>query len=81
MAGSTFEVVWMCLVLAFMFVCLVNELVETDHVMATALTLCCVAKLVTVEEALAGFANEGLITVMVLYVVASGISHTGGLDW
>jgi membrane protein YqaA with SNARE-associated domain len=33
------------------------------------------------EEGLAGFANEGLLTVAVLFVVAAGISATGGLDW
>ena len=79
--GSTFEVVRMLLVLVFMTVCLVNEYVETDHVMVTALTLVTVAGLVTVEEAVAGFANQGVLTVMVMYVVASGITHTGGLDW
>ena len=36
---------------------------------------------VSVEEGLAGFANEGLLTVAVLFVVAAGISATGGLDW
>ena len=34
----------------------------------------------TPEEALAGFSNEGMITVGVLFVVAAGIRETGGLD-
>ena len=33
------------------------------------------------EEGIQGFANEGLLTVAALFVVAQGISSTGGLDW
>eukprot|EP00892_Ulva_mutabilis_P000905 jgi/Ulvmu1/10815/UM069_0051.1 len=36
---------------------------------------------ITVERALDGFANEGLLTVAVLFVMAAGISETGGLDY
>ena len=79
--SSVFEAVWMCLVLVVMFACLLSERVAPDLTMTLALTLCMVANIVSVEEAIAGFANEGLLTVMVLYVVASGVSHTGGLDW
>jgi di/tricarboxylate transporter len=32
-------------------------------------------------DALAGFANEGVITVGVLFVVAAGIRETGGMSW
>lgn len=32
-------------------------------------------------DALSGFANEGMITVAVLYVVGAGIRQTGGVDW
>ena len=38
------------------------------------------AGIVSVEEGLAGFSNEGLMTVATL-AVAAGISATGGLDW
>ncbi len=33
------------------------------------------------SDALAGFANEGVITVGVLFVVAAGIRETGGMSW
>lgn len=32
-------------------------------------------------EALAGFANEGMITIGVLFVVSAGIVETGGVSW
>lgn len=34
----------------------------------------------TPEQALAGFANEGVMTIGLLYVVAAGIKETGGMD-
>jgi len=78
---GVFSVVWMLVVLIVLFGMLVSEIVGPDLSMATALTMCTLGGLISVDEAVAGFSNEGLLTVMALYVVASGISHTGGLDW
>jgi hypothetical protein len=39
------------------------------------------ARIISVGEGLDGFANEGLMTVLTLFVVAEGISKTGALDW
>ena len=47
--------------------------------MLSALTACMCANIITVAEGLSGFANEGVLTVVVLFVVASGIQLTGGL--
>ena len=33
------------------------------------------------QDALAGFSNPGMITVAVLYIVVTGLSQTGGLNW
>lgn len=33
------------------------------------------------SDALAGFSNEGMVTVGVLYVVGAGVRETGGVDW
>ena len=64
-----------------MFVLLIFDLVYSDMVMILALLLLMLAQLVTVLEATMGFANVGLLTVLVLFIVAGGISKTGGLDW
>ena len=40
-----------------------------------------VSGVLTPAQALAGFANEGMITVGVLYVVVTGIRETGGIGW
>ena len=49
--------------------------------MVTALTLLMAAQIVSIPEALEGFANSGLLTVVVLFVVTEGITKTGALDW
>ena len=63
------------------FGCLLWDVIQPDHVMIGAVAVMMAAGVVSVEEGLAGFANEGLLTVAVLFVVAAGISATGGLDW
>ena len=63
------------------FGCLLWDVIQPDHVMIGAVAVLMAAGVVSVEEGLAGFANEGLLTVAVLFVVAAGISATGGLDW
>lgn len=49
-------------------------------VMMGALTLLITFGVLTGAEALAGFANEGLITVAAMFVVAAGINASGGAE-
>ncbi len=53
----------------------------TDMVMLAALAFLLIIGILDSKQALAGFANSGLITVAFMYVVAAGISNTGGLGW
>eukprot|EP00959_Pyramimonas_sp_CCMP1952_P273967 5726903-Pyramimonas_sp.AAC.1 len=48
--------------------------------MAGGLGVLMAASVIPIEDALAGFSNESLMTVVVLFIVAAGISDTGGLD-
>jgi hypothetical protein len=68
-------------VLLLSFIALVSDRVGADMVMVVALTLFMASGIVTIKEGLAGFSNEGVLTVMALFAVASGISKTGALDW
>eukprot|EP00815_Leptocylindrus_aporus_P010771 CAMPEP_0116064282 /NCGR_PEP_ID=MMETSP0322-20121206/8999_1 /TAXON_ID=163516 /ORGANISM="Leptocylindrus danicus var. apora, Strain B651" /LENGTH=1125 /DNA_ID=CAMNT_0003550225 /DNA_START=115 /DNA_END=3489 /DNA_ORIENTATION=- len=81
MAGETWEIAYMTCVLLFMFIALLSDRIGPDHVMLMALTLCMASGIITIEEGLEGFSNEGLLTVLALFVVAAGIGHTGALDW
>jgi hypothetical protein len=75
------EILYTCGVFLFMFVALLSDRVGADSVMMVALTAFMASKIISVEEGLAGFANEGVLTVLSLFVVAEGISKTGALDW
>jgi hypothetical protein len=49
-----------------------------DFVFAGLGTLYTLCGILTMREAAAGFANTGVLTVMALFVVAEGVSQTGG---
>ncbi|MDD2737615.1 MAG: SLC13 family permease [Methylomonas lenta] len=51
-----------------------------DMVLMLALTILSVAGVLDAKQALAGFSNEGLITVAAMFVIAAGISSTGGVE-
>lgn len=52
-----------------------------DIVMVGGLTLLLLAGVLSPEQALSGLANEGMVTVGVLYVVVAGLRETGGIGW
>ncbi|MCZ7644435.1 MAG: SLC13 family permease [Planctomycetota bacterium] len=55
--------------------------VGTDLLMLAGLALLLATGVLTPGEALAGFSNEGMLTVGVLFVVAAGLRETGGMGW
>ena len=40
-----------------------------------------VSGILSEQDALAGFSNAGMITVAVLYIVVTGLTQTGGMNW
>jgi len=46
-----------------------------------ALAVLCLTGVLDTETSLAGFSNEGLATVGVLYIVVTGLQQTGSLSW
>jgi di/tricarboxylate transporter len=55
--------------------------VSPDIIMSAGLTVLLVSGVLLPEEALAGFANQGMLTVAVLYIVVSGLTETGAVGW
>jgi di/tricarboxylate transporter len=51
-----------------------------DFVFAGMLTIIIIAGFVTPSQALVGFSNEGMLTVGALYIVATGLKETGGVQ-
>ena len=52
-----------------------------DLILMGGLTLLLVSGIVSPAQALAGLANEGMVTVAVLFIVVTGFRETGGINW
>lgn len=52
-----------------------------DLVLVGGVTILLVAGVLTPAQALSGLANEGMVTVAILYVVAAGLRETGAIAW
>ena len=55
--------------------------ISPDIIMSAGLTFLLVTGVLLPGEALAGFSNQGMLTVAVLYVVVSGLTETGAVSW
>lgn len=59
------QLIYMSVLMIIMFAALITDRVAPDHVFVTALAFCMVSGIVDSKEGLKGFANEGVLTVMV----------------
>ncbi|CAB9507029.1 Sodium/sulfate cotransporter [Seminavis robusta] len=78
---ETWKVVITLITIFGMFVMLISDFAGADSVMLMALTVFMCTQIVSIDEGLKGFADESLLTVLILFIVAEGISRTGALDW
>ncbi|MCF8016041.1 MAG: SLC13 family permease [Chromatiaceae bacterium] len=73
---------WLSLGLVVLsFVLFLRTRMAPDVTTSGALTVLLVSGVLTPSEALAGFANPGMLTVAVLYMVVSGLKETGAVGW
>lgn len=63
------------------FLLMVFDLVGADLAMNLVLVLMVTFKILSLRNALVGFANSGLMTVVMLFIVAQAITATGGADF
>jgi di/tricarboxylate transporter len=54
--------------------------IPPELILLTGLTFLFTVGIVSAKEALAGFTNQGMVTVGVLYLVAAGLRDSGGMD-
>lgn len=74
--------IWLTLgVVVACFAIMAKSRAAPDIVMSAGLTVLLLSGVLTPAEALAGFANEGMLTVAVLYVVVTGLTETGAVGW
>lgn len=77
----TFAGQFTLLVVFLMLLALVLELLAPDAVLFAALAALLLAGVITPAEALAGFANKGMMTVALLFIVAYAAQSSGALGF
>ena len=70
----------MLAILIVMFALLIKRTLPPAAVFMGALTLCMTFRLAPADECLRGFANSGLLTIGVLFMVAAGMYSTGAIS-
>ena len=60
---------------------LVLTRIGADIVLVSGVTVLLLLGILSPSDALSGLANEGMVTVGVLYVVVAGLRETGGVNW
>lgn len=73
----TLEMMFVLILLLAMFAALVFEAARPDMVIFSVLVILMLSGILTAEEALSGFSNEGMLTVALLFIVAGVIQKTG----
>ncbi|RBW68878.1 SLC13 family permease [Bacillus taeanensis] len=76
----TFEIGFVLLVVILMMVGLVFELARPDMIVFVALTIFLLTGILTPDEALKGFSNEGMLTIALLFIIAGAIQKSGIVD-
>ncbi len=68
-------------VIGLVLTLLIRGRIGTDVVVVAGVVVLLLAGVLAPEQALAGMASSGMITVAALYVVVAGIQQTGGIAW
>ncbi|MGM7702957.1 SLC13 family permease [Pseudalkalibacillus sp. Hm43] len=71
------EMIFVLVVIIGMFVALLLELARPDMIVFSVLVIFLITGLLTPEEALKGFSNEGMLTVALLFIVAGAVQKHG----
>ncbi|MBX7164717.1 MAG: SLC13 family permease [Pirellulales bacterium] len=68
-------------VVCAVFLLLAFTRLSPDVVMIGGVLALVVARILSIDEALAGLANEGIATIAALYIVVTGVRETGAISW
>lgn len=67
--------------IVLMVIALSKDLLRPGLIFYTAITIFMVFGIIDTKEALAGFSNKGMITIMILFLVSEGVRKTGVLSY
>lgn len=77
----TWDAWFVLAVISLCFGLLATNRFSPDLILMGGVTLFLISGIISPSQALAGFSNEGMVTVAVLYIVVTGIRETGGINW
>ncbi|MEA1890921.1 MAG: SLC13 family permease [Pseudomonadota bacterium] len=77
----TWDAWFVFVIISLCFGLLATNRFSPDLILMGGVTLFLVSGIISPSQALAGLANEGMVTVAVLYIVVTGIRETGGINW
>src|SRR5699024_11388693 len=76
----SFDMMFVLILLLTMFAVLIFELARPDMVIFSVLVVLLLSGILTVDEALSGFSNEGMLTVALLFIVSGAFQNSGLID-
>ena len=76
----TFQFYYTIVILAIAIFVIAKEWLQAEVVFFGALITLIIGKTITVNEAFAGFSNQGMLTIGILFVVAGALYNTGALE-
>ncbi len=76
----TFDIAAVLLILLVSLILFITEKIRMDVVALLVMSTLGVTKLVSMEDALAGFSNPAVITVWAMFILSAGLSATGVAD-
>jgi di/tricarboxylate transporter len=74
------ESIFVLILLVVMLILLIREKLRPGIVLFSILTILMVTGIITTKDMLAGFSNEGMLTVFILFFVSEGVMQTGALN-
>lgn len=74
------EAFFVLFLLVLMLTLLIREKLRPGIIFFSILTLLMVTGIITTKDMLAGFSNEGMLTVFILFFVSEGVAQTGALN-
>ncbi|MFC3809473.1 SLC13 family permease [Lacihabitans lacunae] len=75
-----FSLILVCLVLLGIITILIFNLFDTAITIVAALLILMLAHVISIEEGLLGFSNQGMLTIALLYIIAQSVKQTNVLD-
>lgn len=76
----TLEMLFVLVMIIIMLMLLLFEVVRADFVVFLFLVIFLMTNMISTEDALSGFSNEGLMTILLLFIVASAIEKHGVIE-